>query len=49
MTEDINMLKLPIDELKKLNPLKKELRVISRERGVKNYENLSKKETNRRN
>ena len=43
MSEDINMLKLSIDKLKKLNPLKKELRVIARERGVKYYENLSKK------
>ena len=43
-TEDINMLKLSIDNSKRLNPLKKELRVIARERGVKNYENLSKRE-----
>ena len=30
------------DETKKLNLLKKELKVIARLRGVKNYENLSK-------
>ena len=38
--EDINMLKS--DEIKKLNLSKKELRLIARERGVKNYENISK-------
>ena len=39
-TKDINMLKLTIDELNHLNPLKKELRVIARKRGVENYKNL---------
>ena len=38
------MLKLSKDDIKKLNPSKKELRVIARERGVKNYKNLSKSE-----
>ena len=44
-SEDINMLKSSrneSDEIKKLNLSKKELKVIARERGVKNYENLSK-------
>ena len=40
--EDINILKSSGDEIKKLNLSKKELKVISRERGVKNYENPSK-------
>ena len=40
--EGINMLRLSTDELKKLNPLKKELKVIAGERGIKNYKNLSK-------
>ena len=38
------MSRLLTDELKKLNPLKKELRVIARDRGAKNYKNLSKSE-----
>ena len=39
------MLRLSTGELKKFNPLKKELiaRVIARKRGVKNYKNLSTK------
>ena len=41
---DIDMSRLLTDELKKLNPLKKELRVIARDRGAKNYKNLSKSE-----
>ena len=36
------MLKSSRDEIKKLELSKKELRVIARERGVKNYENISK-------
>ena len=43
--EDINMLKSSrneSDEIKKLNFSKKELKVIAREIGVKNYKNLSK-------
>ena len=37
------MLKLSKDDIKKLNPSKKELRVIARERGVKNYKKSFKK------
>ena len=33
---------LKSDEIKKLNLSKKELRLTARERGVKNYENISK-------
>ena len=40
--KDTNMLKLKKDELRSLNPSKKELRVIARKRGVKNYKNLTK-------
>ena len=40
--KDTNMLKLTKDELRSLNPSKKELRVIARKRGVKNYKNLTK-------
>ena len=36
------MLKLSRDEIKKLNLSKEELRIITRERGIKNYENNSK-------
>ena len=46
LIEDINMLKLSGNEshgIKKLNLSKKELKIIARERGVKNYENISKR------
>ena len=36
------MLKSSGDEIKKLRLSKKELKVIARERGVKNYKNISK-------
>ena len=42
--EDINMLKSSGNESDKINLTKRELRVIARKRGVKNYENLSKRE-----
>ena len=40
--EDINMFKSSRSEMKKINLSKEELRVIARERGVKNYDNISK-------
>ena len=42
MVENINMLKSSRDETYSLDLSKKELKIIARERGVKNYENLSK-------
>ena len=41
--QDINMLKLSRDDVEKLNLKKNELQKMARVRGVKNYENLSKR------